>query len=87
MLADLAQRTYLNLELLTRCFVRLSVTDGRSVTELIDNVFEQNHLSINVPRGKNEVKLFYQRELIATFPASEKKRIQRFIITYRPSKV
>ena len=87
MLADLAQRTYLNLELLTMCFVRLSVTDGRSVTELIDNVFEQNHLSINVPRGKNEVKLFYQRELIATFPTSEKKRIQRFIITYRPSKV
>jgi hypothetical protein len=87
MLADLAQRTYIGLEQLTRCFVDLSITDGRSVTELIGDVFEQNHLSINVPRGKQEVKLFHQKNLIATFPTSDKKRIQRFIITYRPSSV
>lgn len=82
-LADFGQRTYINLEELTQCFIDISIINEKSVKELIDEVYRQNHLSINIPKGKNEIKLFYKQKNISTHHISEKKKIQRFIITYK----
>jgi hypothetical protein len=53
------------------------------MTEIINEVFEQNYLSINVPKGKGIIKLFYKKELIAEYPIEKKAYIQRFIILFR----
>lgn len=82
-MADLAQRTYIELDKITNCFIELSKVDSRPMTEIINEVFEQNHLSINLPRGKGIIKLFYKKELIAEYPIEKKAYIQRFIILFR----
>ena len=81
-LSDLAQRTYIELSLIIRCFEAISQASSLSIKDTIKQCYTNNKLRMNSPPGQQSVKLYLGKTLVGTFPYSAKQKIQAFIITY-----
>ena len=82
-LANVAQRTYLDLGKLVGCFSEEANRSLETVQDVIDKVIAKNNLRLNIGSGsKKEIKVFDGDKSIGVFPLELKTTIQLFILLY-----
>jgi hypothetical protein len=81
-LANVSQRTYLDLGKLVGCFSEEANRSRETVQDVIDKVIAKNNLRLNIGSGSKEIKVFNGDKSIGIFPLELKTTIQLFILLY-----